>query len=136
LVSSRCLARRATSSPSSSGYSITQLSDLQLASYTAAENENVTAVAFHPGVVDTDMVTDFWKPCVKDTPELAGAMAVRLSTPAARFLNGRYTTANWDVEELVKRQEKVVQKDLLKVKLAGILRRQSMLSRLTNRSAV
>jgi hypothetical protein len=34
-------------------------------------------------------------------------------------LNGRYTTANRDVEELAKRQEKVVQKDLLKVKLAG-----------------
>jgi hypothetical protein len=46
-------------------------------------------------------------------------VAVRLSTPAARFLNGRYTTANRDVEELAKRQEKVVQKDLLKVKLAG-----------------
>lgn len=105
--------------PGSSGYSITKLSDLQLASYTAAENENVTAVAFHPGIVDTDMATDFWKPYAKDTPELASAVAVWLSTPAARFLNGRYTTTNWDVEELVKRQEEVVQKDLLKVKLAG-----------------
>jgi hypothetical protein len=55
----------------------------------------------------------------KDTPEPAGAVAVWLSTPAARFLNGRYTKTNWDVEELVKRQEEVVQKDLLKVKLAG-----------------
>jgi hypothetical protein len=50
---------------------------------------------------------------------LAGAVTVWLSTPAARFLNGRYTTTNWDVEELVKRREKVVQKNLLKVKLAG-----------------
>jgi hypothetical protein len=65
------------------------------------------------------MATDFWKPYAKDTPELAGSATVWLSTPAARFLNGRYTTANWDVEELVKRQEEVVQKDLLKVKLAS-----------------
>jgi len=54
----------------------------------------------------------------KDTPEPAGAVAVWLSTSAVRFLNGRYTTTNWDVEELVKRQEEVVQKNLLKVKLA------------------
>jgi hypothetical protein len=38
--------------------------------------------------------------------------------PAARFLNGKYTTTNWDVEELVKRREGVVQKDLFKVTLA------------------
>lgn len=98
--------------PGSSGFSITKLSDLQLASYTAAENENVTTVAFHPGIVDTDMATDFWKPYAKDTSELAGAVAVWLSTPAARFLVGRYTTTDWDAEKLVKRREEVVQKDL------------------------
>jgi hypothetical protein len=43
----------------SSYYSITKLSDLQLTPYTAAENENVTAIASHPGIVDTDMATDF-----------------------------------------------------------------------------
>jgi NAD(P)-dependent dehydrogenase (short-subunit alcohol dehydrogenase family) len=103
---------------SSSGYSITKLSDLQLASYTAAESENITAIAFHPGIVDTNMATDFWKPCAKDTTELAGAVAVWLSTPAARFLNSRYITTNYDVEELVKRQEEVVQKALLRVEPA------------------
>jgi hypothetical protein len=51
LVSSRCLDRQATPPP--------KLSDLQLASYTAAENENITAVTFHPGIVDTNMATDF-----------------------------------------------------------------------------
>lgn len=105
--------------PGSSGYSLTKLSDLQLASYAAAENENVTAVAFHPGIVLTDMANDFWKPYALDTAELAGAMCVWLSTPAARFLDGRYTTTNWDVEELMRRQDEIVQKDLLKVKLAG-----------------
>jgi hypothetical protein len=65
------------------------------------------------------MAPDFWKQYALDTPELAGAVAVWLSTPAARFLNGRYTTTNWDVEELLRRQEEVVEKDLLKVKLGG-----------------
>ena len=105
--------------PGSSGYSIAKLSDLQLASYAAAENDNVTAVAFHPGIVNTDMASDFWKPYAKDTAELAGAVAVWLSTPAARFLNGRYTTTNWDVEELMQRKDEIVEKDLLKIKLGG-----------------
>jgi adenine-specific DNA methylase len=83
------------------------------------------------------MATDFWKPCAKDsTPELADAVAVWLSTLDARFLNSRYITTNWDVEELVKRQEEVVQKALLKAKLAGGLRRQNMSGRLTDRSAI
>ena len=45
--------------PGSSSHSITKLSDLQLASYTAAEIENAIAVTFHPGIVDADMTTDF-----------------------------------------------------------------------------
>jgi NAD(P)-dependent dehydrogenase (short-subunit alcohol dehydrogenase family) len=105
--------------PGSSGYSITKLSDLQLASYAAAENDNVTAVAIHPGIVLTDMASDFWKQYAKDTPELAGAVCVWLSTPAATFLSGRFTTANWDVEELMSRKEEIVKKNLLTVKLEG-----------------
>lgn len=105
--------------PGSSGYSIAKIADLQLASYTAAENPNVTAIAFHPGIVLTDMATDFWKPYALDTPELAGAVSVWLSTPEARFLNGRYMATNWDVEELMRRREEIVEGNLLTVKLRG-----------------
>jgi hypothetical protein len=65
------------------------------------------------------MASDSWKPYALDTPELAGAVSVWLSTPEARFLNGRYTTANWDVGELVKRREEIVERNLLTVKLGG-----------------
>ena len=76
-------------------------------------------MAFHPGIVNTEMATDFWKPYAKDTPELAGAVAVWLSTPAAKFMTGRYTTTNWDVEELMSRKNEIVEKGLLKVRLSG-----------------
>jgi hypothetical protein len=65
------------------------------------------------------MSSDFWKPYALDTPELAGAVSVWLSTPEARFLNGRYTTTNWDVEELMRRREEIVEGNFLTVKLGG-----------------
>jgi NADP-dependent 3-hydroxy acid dehydrogenase YdfG len=37
--------------PGSSAYGITKLADLQLAAFASAENSNVTAIAFHSGIV-------------------------------------------------------------------------------------
>jgi hypothetical protein len=48
--------------PNLSGYSINKLSDLELASYAATENESIETVAFHPGIINTNMATDSWKP--------------------------------------------------------------------------
>ena len=33
------------------------------------------------------------------------------------FLSGRFVSANWDVEDLVRRREEIVKRDLLKVGL-------------------
>jgi NAD(P)-dependent dehydrogenase (short-subunit alcohol dehydrogenase family) len=80
--------------PGNSSYSITKLADLQLAAYAAAENPHLKVIAFHPGIVLTDMATDTFVPFAKDTPELAGALINWLASEQADFLNGRYTTAN------------------------------------------
>ena len=105
--------------PGGSAHSITKLVDLKLAEYASAENLNVTATAFHPGIVDTEMATDFWKPFAKDTPELAGAVIVWLASEEGKFMNGRYMSTNWDVVEMVKRKGAIVEKDELKMKLGG-----------------
>jgi NAD(P)-dependent dehydrogenase (short-subunit alcohol dehydrogenase family) len=80
--------------PGNSAYSITKLADLQIAAYASAENPNVKVVAYHPGIVKTDMVTDGFEPFAKDSPELTGAVVNWLASEQAEFLNGRYTTAN------------------------------------------
>ena len=105
--------------PGSSAYSITKLVDLKLAEYTAAENPNVIATSFHPGIVATEMATGFWKPFAKDTPELAGAVMVWLASEEAKFMNGRYMSTNWDVVEMVERKGDIVAKDDLKMRLGG-----------------
>jgi NAD(P)-dependent dehydrogenase (short-subunit alcohol dehydrogenase family) len=80
--------------PGNSAYSITKLADLQIAAYAAAENPHLKVVAYHPGIVKTDMMTDGFEPFAKDSPELAGAVVNWLTSEQADFLNGRYTTAN------------------------------------------
>ncbi|KAK9490685.1 hypothetical protein V1508DRAFT_255054 [Lipomyces doorenjongii] len=105
--------------PGVSAYSIAKLANVQLSTYISAENPNVTAVAFHPGIVMTDMMTESFEPFAKDTPALAGGVVVWLSTDAASFMDGRYMTTNWSVDELMTKKEEIVSKDLLKVKLSG-----------------
>lgn len=53
-----------------------------------------------------------------DTPELSGAVCVYLSTPEADYLRGRHLSANWDLMELQKCKDEILEKDLLKLQLA------------------
>ena len=53
----------------------------------------------------------------KDTVDLAAGMNLYLASPRADFLRGRYTTANWDVDELESHKEEIVAKDMLRTKL-------------------
>jgi hypothetical protein len=55
----------------------------------------------------------------KDTFELAGGTAVWLATENARFMNGRYMSVNWSVEELAQRQKEIIENDLLVMELKG-----------------
>jgi NAD(P)-dependent dehydrogenase (short-subunit alcohol dehydrogenase family) len=123
--------------PGSSAYSITKLADLQISAYAAAENPNLKVMAFHPGIVLTDMVTPMFAPFAKDTPELAGAVINWLASEQAEFLSGRFTTANvshprmilstreltnwqWDVTEILSRKKEIVENNLLTVSLRGL----------------
>ncbi|CAE7216314.1 hypothetical protein CFE70_010024 [Pyrenophora teres f. teres 0-1] len=91
-----------------------------LAAYVAAEYANITAVSMHPGLVATDMLREPFRSLFdSDSPELVGGTAVWLCQEKARFLSGRFVAANWDVEDLLKRKEEILEKDLLKLTLKG-----------------
>jgi len=105
--------------PGSSSYTISKLVGMQLARTLSVENSNVLAVALHPGIVVTDMLSDVFRAFAKDTPLLAGAAAVWLATDAAKFLNGRYISANWDVVEMMARKAEIDGNDTLQVGLHG-----------------
>ncbi|EHK19748.1 uncharacterized protein TRIVIDRAFT_46933 [Trichoderma virens Gv29-8] len=107
--------------PGASAYSLAKLADLQLTRYISVENPNVTAISFHPGIILTDMHDDArgFRHFAKDTPELAGGVAVWLCTKTAAFLNGRYMAVNWAVDELLAKKEEIIAGDLLKIQLGG-----------------
>lgn len=54
-----------------------------------------------------------------DEPELVGGTAVWLATEKARWLSGRYISANWDVEELVQRKVEIEGSEVLKLAMGG-----------------
>lgn len=105
--------------PTMSAYSISKGAGLRLNEYIAAENPNVNAVSLQPGVVSTDMIVENFKRFALDTPELVGGIGVWLATDAARFLTGRFISANWDVEDLVKQKAKIEAGSDLKVTQGG-----------------
>jgi hypothetical protein len=77
----------------------------------------VRAFAYHPGGVKTELAEQVPGNMVNmlvDTPELAAGYCVWLTTEQANFLRGRYSDCTWDVSELVKNAEQIVEMDLLK----------------------
>ncbi|ETS02765.1 NAD(P)-binding protein [Trichoderma reesei RUT C-30] len=107
--------------PGKASYSLSKLALTHLSGYIAVENPNVRAVSLHPGTILTDITTEWLVRFSKDTPELAGGTAVWLTTKEAAFLNGRYVSANWSVEELVRREREIAEGGKLVVKHTGEL---------------
>lgn len=108
-------------SPGKASYSLSKLALTHLSGYIAAENPNVRAFSLHPGTILTDITTEWLVRFSKDTPALAGGTAVWLTTEEAAFLNGRYVSANWSVEELVRREREIVEGRKLVVNHTGEL---------------
>lgn len=55
-----------------------------------------------------------------DTPELAAGYSLWLATSeAADFLRGRYSSANWDIEELVSKRGEIEDKNQLWTRVVG-----------------
>ncbi|KAL7896821.1 hypothetical protein HDV63DRAFT_72404 [Trichoderma sp. SZMC 28014] len=107
--------------PGTTSYSLSKLALTQLSQFIALENPNVRAVSIHPGTVMTDITPDWLARFSRDTPALAAGCALWLTTKDAAFLNGRYVSANWSVEELVQRSAEIVEGKKLLVQHTGEL---------------
>ncbi|EDR07455.1 uncharacterized protein LACBIDRAFT_298670 [Laccaria bicolor S238N-H82] len=108
--------------PGISSYGLTKLALNRFNEFVSLENPNVRAVVYHPGTVLTPIMDDLphFKPFALDTPELAGAFAVYLTTERAEYLNGRFVSVNWDIEELEARKDEIVLKGLMREGLKGV----------------
>ncbi|KAI9810259.1 MAG: hypothetical protein M1827_006393 [Pycnora praestabilis] len=105
--------------PTTSSYTLSKLAIQHLQAFIAAEYPKVTATSLHPGVVMTDMTKDQWKPFAHDTPELVGSTGVWLATEKAKFLSGKYISANWSVDDLMARKDEIISEGKLSMGLKG-----------------
>lgn len=55
---------------------------------------------------------------ITDTPELAANTIVYLTQKRQEWLAGRYVNAKWDMDELFGKKDEIVEKDLLRVRMA------------------
>ena len=53
--------------------------------------------------------------------ELSSGVCLYLCSKQAKFLNGRYMSANWDVDKLEAKKDEILSKDLLKFHIKGDL---------------
>ena len=109
--------------PGASAYQTGKLAMLRLTQFTAVEyaKDGIIAIGLHPGAVPTEMVLENLPPDLHhklvDSPELAADTIAWLTQQRRVWLSGRYLSASWDMDEIMSREDEIVQGDKLKVRL-------------------
>jgi NAD(P)-dependent dehydrogenase (short-subunit alcohol dehydrogenase family) len=108
--------------PGGSAYQITKLALIRFTEFINAEcgEQGLLSLAVHPGGVMTELSSGMplaSQHVLTDQPALAADTFVWLTAERREWLASRYISCTWDMEELVGMKEKIVKKDLLKVRL-------------------
>ncbi|KAF2679931.1 NAD(P)-binding protein [Lentithecium fluviatile CBS 122367] len=110
--------------PGMSSYSSAKLAAIKLGEYLDLELPNLRTFSIHPGIVEASssgrgMVIDAFTPVAKDKQELTAAMTLYLQKPEAEFLRGGFMSVNWDVEQMERHREEIVEGKLLRLGFIG-----------------
>jgi NAD(P)-dependent dehydrogenase (short-subunit alcohol dehydrogenase family) len=108
--------------PGASAYQISKLGLIRLTEFLNAEcgEKGLLSIAAHPGGVMTDLAKTM--PAAShhvlvDQPALAADTFVWLTAERRDWLASRYVSCTWDMEELVGMKDKIIELDLLRVRL-------------------
>jgi NAD(P)-dependent dehydrogenase (short-subunit alcohol dehydrogenase family) len=105
-----------------SAYQITKLVLIRLSQFINTEynDQGLISLAAHPGGVETELSSGLptaAKHVLIDQPALAADTFVWLTAERRDWLASRYISCTWDMEELVGMKDKIVERDLLKIRL-------------------
>ena len=108
-------------------YNTSKIAVCRLAEQMANDHggDGLLAYAVHPGAVITPQTQhhslekgDAWDSGLTDDVGLCGGFLTWLTKERRDWLNGRYISVNWDVDELERMKDDIVAKDLLKFSMA------------------
>ena len=100
---------------------MTKSAVLRLNNFLVAEygDQGILAYGIHPGGVMTDLASNLPDTSVLiDQPALCGDTVVWLTKERRDWLQDRYLSCTWDMEELEGKKNEIVKADLLKVRMA------------------
>ena len=107
-----------------SGYTGSKLGQARIFEHIRFEHPDVNFVNVHPG----NIPTDGYARTGADTPPdgwtdgtLAGQFYAWLASTDAEFLSGRFVWAEWDIDELKAKKAEIVEKDLLRTTIDGLV---------------
>ncbi|KAK5223160.1 hypothetical protein LTR47_010414 [Exophiala xenobiotica] len=108
--------------PGGSAYHASKFALIRLSEFVVSEYEaqGVNCLSLHPGGVPTGIAKDLGplvEAAMVDTPDLCAGFAVWLTKGQRAWLNGRYVSATWDVDELLAKKEEIVKDDKLKLRM-------------------
>jgi hypothetical protein len=66
-----------------------------------------------PGIVQSEMTNDYWRPYALDHADLTGLQALYLAQPRADYLKGLMVSVNWDLETMEAHKDEIIEKKLL-----------------------
>jgi len=107
-------------------YCVSKLAQLKLMEHIHEQyhDEGLLSWSVHPGSVDSELTAvtpEPFKAYLTDSPDLCGGFCTGLSRTGREraWLCGRLVSAKYDVSELETKKTKVVEKDLLKLKICA-----------------
>ncbi|KAL1610828.1 hypothetical protein SLS60_002499 [Paraconiothyrium brasiliense] len=109
--------------PGASAYQASKFALCRLTEFLDAEygGKGLVAIALNPGGVKTELaraMPGYMMGYLTETVELPADTMVWLCRERRSWLGGRFVTATWDMEELEGRKEEIVEKDLLRFRMA------------------